>query len=339
MSEEDCIVGGGIKHSRVRIPAQEMWEINRFQRNINRYSKIRNRVSRRVEAVARNKKRLLSVYPPDNELPEPKRAQTQLYYSARCSDCNSADLELDKTSGDTVCNSCGLVALERWCADSVNNEEHHYRDSAPYNFLYHFNEVWSAYKGGGPPVEQIDLDAIRRYLCRTRILEFTERHYRVDASGESLQTLNPLLMERAHWHQLCKEIGFPPLAERWVQIKCRLLPTSFRMFYPRAAEENLIRKCFAEWAAAFTQRFYATGKRRTPKDNTVCNSGLFCRHNMPHYSWIIQQIAHHLDPQMRHRYALDKYFPLQKTPGVVKRLQLIWVHVCRDLGWEISILK
>ena len=111
------------------------------------------------------------------------------------------------------------------------------------------------------------------------------------------------------------------------------------MIYPTPDEENAIRAAFAEWAGAFTLHFYTTGKRRTPKDNAVNNSGLLCRHNMPHYSWIIQNIAHHLDPTMRMRYQLDKYFPLQKTPGVVKRLQLIWVHVCRDLGWPISILK
>ena len=120
----------------MRLDIEEAWEINRGIRNINFYSKTRNRVQRRVEAVARNKKRLLSVYPDDNALPEPKRQETNCYYRMRCDECGSTALDLDKTSGDTVCSQCGLVAAQRYCADSVNHQEHRYRDSAPYNFIY-----------------------------------------------------------------------------------------------------------------------------------------------------------------------------------------------------------
>ncbi len=308
---------------------------------MNLATKTRNRMLRRHEAIAKQRERLSTDhYPTLPLLSDPKQSrltQNEVYMHNRCADCNSADMELDKVGGYWVCCQCGLVSTQPYCSDGVNNTEFRYRESAPYNFLYHFNEVWSAYKGGGPPVEDIDMAAIRLYLCRTRISVFTATYYRKDPLGQD--TLNPFFMERPHWHQLCKDSGFPPLAERWVQIKRRLLPHSFRMPYPSGAEEIALRIGFERWARAFTKRFYTTGKRRTEKDNIICNSGLLCRHNMPHYSWIVQNIAHYLDPSLRWRCELDKYFPLQKTPAVIRRLQLIWIHVCHDLGWELSILS
>jgi hypothetical protein len=110
------------------------------------------------------------------------------------------------------------------------------------------------------------------------------------------------------------------------------------MRYPTPNEMNAIRACFIRWANAFTQRFYHTGKRRTKKDNVVNNRGFTTRHNMPHYNWIIQNIMQHLDPTMRARYEADRYFPLQKTASVLRKLRMVWGWICDDLGWEITVL-
>jgi hypothetical protein len=250
-------------------------------------------------------------------------------------------MERNDAGGYYSCCVCGAVSDLCVLGDGYDIDLHKYRESAPYNALYHFNEVWSAYLGRGPLIEEWDFELIRHYLCSVRVSEFNARRYKCVADVENPavgQPLQPLLMERVHWHQLCKEVGLPQLSERWIQIKKRICSESFVMRYPTPSESNSIRACFIRFANAFTQRYYHRGKRRTKKDNVVNNIGFATRHNMPHYNWIIQNIMNHLDKSMLARYEADRYFPLQKTPAVRRKLRHVWGFISDDLGWETTVL-
>lgn len=258
--------------------------------------------------------------------------------------CGSTDLELDRIGGAWVCCECGAVADERYFGDQGPSVLHKPRISSPYNFMYHFNEVWAAYKGRGPVVHKDDMALIERYIAETCIVSFTSsgftaydptRHF----EAQSVTLMDPLRMQRVHYQQVCKNLGLGPLAERWVQIKRKLCGESWHVHYPTVEEENAIIASFARFCSAFNALFYTSGKKRTVKDNLVGRApGTLSRHNLPHYSWIIQNICHCLDPTMKDRYQLDLFFPLQKTHNVKKKLTYLWVLTCRHLDWEVTLL-
>ena len=259
--------------------------------------------------------------------------------------CGSYDLELDRIGGAWVCVECGAVADERYYGDQGTSVLHRPRVSSPYNFMYHFNEVWAAYKGRGPLVHKDDFAVIKQYIETTYVVAFTANGFvpynelRHSETTHLVTLMDPLRMQRVHYQQVCKLLGLGPLAERWVQIKRRICGAAWQVPYPSADEENAIIASFARFCGAFNALFYTSGKKRTAKDNMMGRTpGSMSRHNLPHYSWIIQNICFCLDRTMKERYMLDTFFPLQKTHNVKKKLSLLWVLVCRHLEWEVSLL-
>jgi len=261
-----------------------------------------------------------------------------------CPECDSADVELDRIGGLWACTHCGAVADELYNGPYEWHTIQRARQSSPYNTIYHFNEIWAAYRGRGPVVLEDDMLRIRHYIATTYVRDYTAsgfREYDPEKDGFVVVALmDPLRMQRPHYVQVCKRVGLVSLGERWVQIKKTLCGDRWQINYPSAAEEQAIQAAFARFCHGFNRLLYVTGKRRTVKDNMFNNgSGALARHNLPHYSWIIQQICHMLDPGMRERYQLDLFFPRPKTPIVRKRLVFTWLLICRHLDWELSLLE
>lgn len=308
--------------------------IRRAQRECDAYHRARNKLEKQHEAGRKREAKAAGV-----DYVDTKRVRLSLITNRLvCDDCGSADIQLDKLGGYWACGECGLVADNSYIADGVDYAVQRVRFSSPYNFMYHFNEVWTAYKGHGPEVEPGDFLQICYFILHVPISGFTATRYIVDVTGTSTKTLNPLLMQRPHYQQLCKDIQRPMLGERWVQIKKRLCGEHFYMRYPTVAEEDAIRVCFARFARMFLEHYYKSGKKRTEKDNTTNNDNMFARHNLPHFAYIIQCVAYHLDPTMRQRYQFDLYFPLPKTKVVVLKLRLLWLQISRKLDWEPVVL-
>lgn len=308
--------------------------IKRAQRSVDQYIKVRNQVEKRQESKEKRDAKAAGL-----EYVDTKRIKLSLLANNRvCLECSSTDIQLDKLGGYYACAECGALAEHSYFADGADYSTQRLRSSSPYNFMYHFNEVWTAYHGKGPRVEPDDFIAICRYILDTRIQQFTARRYVVDLTHTSSTTLNPLRMQRPHFHQMCKELGLPMLAERWVQIKKRLCGEHFQMQYPSSEEEDAIRVCFARFGRVFLENYYRSGKKRTSKDNVTNNDNMLSRHNLPHFSYIIQCVSYYLDPGMRQRYSFDLYFPLPKTRIVVRRLRLLWLAVCRKLNWPSKLL-
>jgi hypothetical protein len=124
-----------------------------------------------------------------------------------------------------------------------------------------------------------------------------------------------------------------------VQIKKKICGDTWVVAYPTVAEETAIMASFARFCGAFNHLFYVPGKRHTVEDH-LCGrkQGALTRHNLPHYSWIIQNICNTLDDTMQLRYELNTFFPLQKTHNVKKKLNFVWVLTCKHLGWELTLL-
>ncbi len=264
-----------------------------------------------------------------------------------CDECGGDDIQLEHIGGYWVCAECGAV-VEQFCTGDYRAETtQRPRESSPYNFVYHFNEIWAAYKARGPLVHEDDLANIVDYIEHTYVTEFSATTFvpydpdAVQPTGTTaVMLMDPLLMQRPHYVKVCKLVGLTALGERWVQIKKRICGDAWRIQYPTVTEENAIRAAFARFCGGFNRLLYVTGKKRTVKDNLFCNkSGGLSRHNLPHYSWIVQNICHMLDPALRERCQLDLFFPLPKTQPVRKKLSFTWALLCKHLGWELSLMQ
>ena len=308
--------------SMLQLSSTDLKEIQRAQRESDKLQTRRNLEQRR-EAVRDE----LS----DWSAPVP--------YRFVCSNCDCDELELDQIGGVWICVHCGFVPTDRYHTADLGISIHKPRHSSPYSYCYHLNEVWAAYKGRGPVVHEDDMDRIQRYI-QTTWVHFTARtYYETNAQDPAAVKLNPLLMNRPHYMKVCKLCGLKNLGERWVQIKKKLCGADWRIQYPTADEENAIRIGFGRFCIAFNQLFYTAGKKRTSKDNSLGRpKGELSRHNLPHYNWIIQHVAMLIDPEMKVRCELDTFFPLQKTQQVRKKLNLIWVLVCKHLKWPLTVM-
>lgn len=264
-----------------------------------------------------------------------------------CPECDSDDIECDRIGGYWVCTECGAVADELCAGDYRAETTQRPRESSPYNFVYHFNEIWAAYKGRGPLVHEDDLANIVDYIEHTFVLVFTASTFvpydpatYTGVQPATVMLMDPYVMQRPHYVKVCKLVGLTSLGERWVQIKKRICGERWQVNYPSVAEENAVRAAFARFCNGFNRLLYTTGKKRTVKDNLFCNkSSALSRHNLPHYSWIVQNICHMLDPSLRERCQLDLFFPLPKTQPVRKKLGFTWALLCHHLGWEMALLQ
>lgn len=54
-----------------------------------------------------------------------------------CPECKSLDMERNEAGGYFVCCLCGAVSTEQIYGDGWDPDLHKYRESAPYNSLYH----------------------------------------------------------------------------------------------------------------------------------------------------------------------------------------------------------
>lgn len=266
------------------------------------------------------------------------RERRRLELDGACVVCGGANVCLDRGGHEYVCPDCAAVQPDPYCPESCDVRARA-RPSAPYAAVYHLNEVLAAWLGRGPPISDYDMQRVREYLGRTRVISFHDKGYTPDPHGRAwLPRLNPAEMERVHFRQLFRALGCMPLAERWVQAKRTLCGDAFRPVYPSEKEIHLLRLGFARFSDAFFRHVYVSGRRRTQRDSVSGSNdrSLYVRHNLPHYAWIIQMLMRQIDKKLPRRVDADRYFPLPRTPLVRERLRLLWVLVCAQLGWRVK---
>jgi hypothetical protein len=278
---------------------------------------------------------------------------------AACVVCGNRDFVEDVREGDSICIGCGAVANDPYFPDAPDVLCNRYRESAPYQRLYHFNEVWSAYTCRGPPIPTAAVEQMRAFVRTTPIASFTRSGFKVDRGPLSTlnrRRLNPQTMQRVHYRQMCDALKMKKYSERWVSIKAllcggaymhdrrnkKLIYLKFGKFkprYPTWIEQHQMRKYFVVISRAFDRRLYKHGKRHTVRDNVCDSVHSLGRHNMPHYSWVIQNLLFRIGGQeLLNRIEADLYFPLQKTPAVRRKLRRMWALLCREVGWDITLI-
>ena len=259
-----------------------------------------------------------------------------------CNNCARNEWIYDPVHCDHICSGCGLVDSSDVLVDSAYSSSRT-RESAPYNGIYHLNEVLAAYECRGPKVPDVVLDHMRAYLAYTPIVagSITDSSYRRDVGP--LMMINPLRltiekMGRGHIRQMCAELGYKKYAERWVQIKSRLQP-DWKITYPSSTEMYYLRRDFAEVSKAFHRVLYRQGRKRTHRDNLSNSTHALSRHNLPHYSWIIQNLLYRQGGrELLDRIDADTFFPIQRTAQVKKKLRNMWCVICKELDWKIEVI-
>lgn len=255
----------------------------------------------------------------------------------RCPVCNRNHFVRDDVHGESICCGCGWVD-ESDVFPEIPHSHVRYRNSAPYSQVYHFNEVMAAWLCVGPRIPDADMDAIRHYLASTPIATVTPTSFTVARGFVTKKRLQPKQLERQHIRHICHNVGLKKYAERWVQIKRRLDPT-WVVVYPSNEQLYNLRRDFALVARAFNRTLYRQGKRRTVRDNLWSSGHSLARHNMPHYSWLIQNLLNRIGGQaLLEKVSADKFFPIQRTASVRRRLRRMWAIICTDLGWPIQLL-
>jgi hypothetical protein len=190
----------------------------------------------------------------------------------------------------------------------------------------------------GPTIGDEDMLRISTFVRDTPIASFTPTSFTVACGSVTDRRLDVKQLERAHIRLICNMVGLKKFAERWVQIKKRLDP-EWEVVYPTNAEMYRLRSDFALVARAFNRTLYRQGKRRTVRDNVWRSAHTLARHNMPHYSWLIQNLLNRIGGKaLLERVSASKFFPIQRTASVRRRLRRMWAIICWDLQWPIELL-
>lgn len=256
---------------------------------------------------------------------------------AKCPVCGRYAWARDPVHCESICTSCGWVD-ESDVFPEIPHSHVRYRHSAPYSQVYHFNEVMAAWLCVGPSIGDEDMHRIRNFVRDTPIATFTPTTFTVAFGSVTERRLDIKQLERPHIRLICAMVGLKKYAERWVQIKRRLDP-QWTVVYPNGPEMYRLRTDFALVARAFNRTLYRQGKRRTVRDNLWKSPHTLARHNMPHYSWLIQNLLNRIGGQaLLNRLSVNKFFPIQRTASVRRRLRRMWAIICWDLQWPIELL-
>lgn len=258
-----------------------------------------------------------------------------------CAYCGGFRWVRNDKCAENICMHCGQVDDGDRIPEAPYNH-HRLRESAPYTRIYHFNEVMAAWKCTGPAIPGTIMSRIRNYINSVPIASVSPGEpYRVDRgplSHMNKRRLVPAELERRHIRQICDALNLKKYAERWVQIKKRLHP-EWRIRYPSSSAMYRLHWEFRLVSRAFDRHLYRHGQRRTIRDNAYNSKHALARHNMPHYSWIIQNLLYRQGGRaLLDEVSADTFFPVQKTASVRRRLRRMWAHLCNELGWEIAFI-
>lgn len=253
----------------------------------------------------------------------------------RCPSCGHASWVRHDRECESVCTRCGWVDDSDVFPEVPHGDQRH-RYSAPYSQVYHFNEVMAAWLNVGPVVPDADMERIRYYVATTTVSSFSSSSF--TPNQRSVTKLSSYVLDRPHIRQVCNTLKMRKYAERWVQIKKRLYP-DWQVVYPRPSELHRLRCEFALVARAFNRTLYKQGKKRTVRDNLWHSPHNLARHNMPHYSWLIQNLLFRIGGQeLLDKVSANTFFPIQRTPAVRRRLRRMWAVICLALDWPIVLL-
>lgn len=277
----------------------------------------------------------------------------------RCPECGCTDLQDVLPEDETVCTNCGLVVfdqafmerrgppkestLEYWkgVLDAAKAEAKALPKGCTYQAIFHYNERLAQLDCTDPDIPKPLMDAIRKlhlerasgpggreYLRQPFTREFIEREILAHVSWPK-----DLLINKKR--NLRRKTPLQTFSERWIRIRYELTglrPRPMTIEFRKAMQE-LFKDIANSWPEVRHDphcRYATTG---------VCDgkrSRLFvCRHNLPHFNWMTQQMIIHLihwNPAYSYADEYIDYLPAIETPKRLELLKQQWMRLYKYTG-------
>lgn len=265
----------------------------------------------------------------------------------KCPECGSRDLQEIAHDNDIVCRECGLVVcgqalLDPVTADrpnesaywasvlvSLKNESKTFPRGHTYQAIFHYNERIAQLDCYDPDIPTEIMQQIRmvhRKNCAANREYIKQPFTRAFIEDQILAHVTwPESLQYTKHGRPRQKTPLQTFSERWIRIRYELTnmrpPLMTAEF--RTAIQGLFRIVALAWPIVNHDHFCTfrtTGKCSHSKM-------LICRHNLPNFNWITQQLIVHLglrSKDFQYADAYIDYLPAIDTPRRLEFLKIFW---------------